>query len=745
MPKSSSAEFSIEWGGRQLTIRTGQLAQQANGSCTIQYGDTVALCTATMGAVREGLDFFPLQVDFEERMYAAGRIKGSRFIKREGRPTDEAILSGRLIDRAIRPLFSDTIRNEVAVVTTVFSHDQENDADVPGLIGSACALAISDIPFEGPVAAVRIGRLNGEWLLNPTYEQIITGDLDLVVAGRDGKTIMLEAGAKEISDEDMAAAVAWAHEQLKPVNELILKVQAEVGKKKADLVSPKTEEEKIEHEELEKVLQVARDFMKTREMATLFANPLKSKNDRKAAVTKLKAELEEYLTEQNVSKENRRAALDIADEFADQETTRMILEESRRADGRALDEIRELNIDIGIMPRTHGSAVFQRGATQVLSSITLGAPGMEQTLDTMEFQVKKRYFHHYNFPSYSVGETKSNRGPGRREIGHGALAERALMPVLPNRESFPYTIRVVSEVLGSNGSSSMGATCGSTLALMDAGVPISAPVAGIAMGLASDKAEKNFKVITDLQDLEDGQGGMDFKVAGTRRGITAVQMDTKTHGIPMEVVRDAFTGARSAINRIIDKIETALPAPRAELSRWAPRIETIKINPERIRDVIGPGGKIINKIIAECKVEIDIEEDGMVNITATDPDGMKRAKQWVEQLTHEVTVGEIFDGHVTRLMEFGAFVEFLPGQEGLVHISELAPHRVEQVTDVVKVGDAVKVKVYEIDHMGRINLSIRRVDPNFKPMEQDRFPSRDRKPGGGGHRFGSSRPPRRDA
>lgn len=742
MPKSSSAEFSIEWGGRQLTIRTGLLAQQANGSCTIQYGDTVALCTATMGPEREGLNFFPLHVDFEERMYAAGRIKGSRFIKREGRPTDEAILSGRLIDRAVRPLFSEQIRNEITVVTTVFSHDQENDADVPGLIGSACALAISDIPWEGPVAAVRIGRLNGAWILNPTYEQILTGDLDLVVAGRDGKTVMLEAGAKEISDEDMAAAIAWAHEQLQPVNELLLQIRQAAGKKKADVTSPKTEGEKIERDELEKLLQLARDFMKSRELATLFANPLKSKNDRKAAVTKLKAELEEYLMEQNISKENRGRALDIADEFADSETTRMILEENRRADGRQLHEIRELEIRLGFMPRTHGSALFQRGATQVLSSVTLGSPGMEQTLDTMEFQSKKRYFHHYNFPSYSVGETKPSHGPGRREIGHGALAERALMPVLPGRESFPYTVRVVSEVLGSNGSSSMAATCGSTLALMDAGVPISAPVAGIAMGLASDEAAKKFKVITDLQDLEDGKGGMDFKIAGTRRGITALQMDTKTHGIPIEVVGQTLEGARQALNQIIDQIEKMIPTPRAELSRWAPRIETIKINPDRIRDVIGPGGKIINQIIDECKVEIDIEEDGLVNITATDPDGMNRAKDWVKKLTHEVAVGEIFDGRVTRLMEFGAFVEFLPNQEGLVHISELAPHRVEKVTDVVKVGDMVKVKVYEIDHMGRINLSMRRVDPNFKPAEQDRFSPRDRKPGG--RKFGSARPSSRN-
>lgn len=727
-------DFSIDWGGRTLTISTGLLAQQANGSCTVRYGDTVVLCTATMGGIREGLDFFPLQVDFEERLYAAGRIKGSRFIKREGRPTDEAILSGRLIDRAIRPLFDGRMRNEVAVVASVFSHDQENDADIPGLIGASCALAMSDIPWEGPLAAMRVGRVDGKWVLNPTYRETTEGGVDIVVAGLDGKTIMLEAGANQLSEDEAYQAIEWAHAQMAPVMGLIEKVCTASGKQKIDVLTPKTDEEKASREAREKLHQTGKDFLKTRQ-ATLFAVPLKSKADRKNAVSNLKKELDEHLKLQGLSKDDRKVAAECIDEFIDSEVTRIVLEEGRRADGRALDEIRDLQCMVGFVPRTHGSGLFMRGSTQVLSAVTLGAPGMEQTLDTMEYQVKKRFFHHYNFPSYSVGETKGNRGPGRREIGHGALAERAIMPVMPEKEPFPYTIRIVSEVLGSNGSSSMGATCGSTLALMDAGVPISAPVAGIAMGCASDEKTGRFRVITDLQDLEDGNGGMDFKVAGTRAGITAIQMDTKTHGIPLAIVKETLVAALTARLKVLDAIEACIPAPRAELSKWAPRIESFRINPERIRDVIGPGGKVINEIIAECGVEIDIEDDGLVMITSVNPEGMRKAVDRVHQLTREVAVGEIFTGRVTRVMDFGAFVEILPKQEGLVHISELAPNRVEKVTDVVNVGDMATVKVYEIDAMGRLNLSIKRANPEYKPAEHDDKPLR--KPGGGPRAGGS--------
>ncbi len=721
-------EFSIDWAGKKLTIGVGQLAQQANGSCTVRFGDTVVLCTATMGDVREGLDFFPLQVDFEERMYASGRIKGSRFIKREGRPTDEAILSGRLIDRAIRPLFPGGMRNEVAVIATVFSHDQENDADVPGLIGASCALAMSDIPWNGPIAAIRVGKKDGKLIAMPTYQETTEGGFDLVVAGTPDKTIMVEAGVNIVSEADMLEAMEFGAKQLGPVIDLINQVREAAGKQKT---------ERKTDPELDAIHAKARAFLETKQ-GVLFAEPLRTKADRKAAVKRLKAELNEHLGEIGIAKEDAKKAESVLDDFVDGEVTKMILDENRRADGRALDEIRPLGAAVAVMPRTHGSGLFERGSTQVLSSVTLGSPGMEQTLDTMEFQMTKRFFHHYNFPSYSVGETKPNRGPGRREIGHGALAERALMPVLPSREEFPYTIRVVSEVLGSNGSSSMGATCGSTLALMDAGVPLAAPVAGIAMGLASDEKNGRYKVITDLQDLEDGAGGADFKIAGTRDGITAIQMDTKTSGLPWDVVKQTIAQARDARLKILDAMAQAIPASRPDLSPYAPRIVSFRINPERIRDVIGPGGKIINEIIATHKVEIDIEDDGLVMVTSVNQESMQKAVEWIKQLTREVKVGEVFEGPVVRIMDFGAFVQILPKVDGLVHISEMALHRVEKVEDVVKIGDMVKVVVYEIDSQGRINLSMKRLDPNYVPSERDNKPLRR-----GGPRREGGRGPRR--
>ncbi|MSR85684.1 polyribonucleotide nucleotidyltransferase, partial [Candidatus Uhrbacteria bacterium] len=497
----------------------------------------------------------------------------------------------------------------------------------------------------------------------------------------------------------------------------------EAGKKKLDLNQPKNEEDAVKRVERAAIHAKASAFLQQKS-AVLFAEPLKTKVDRKAGVARLKKELQEHLQELQISKDDRKKAEEVVDGFVEAEITRKILDEDWRADGRALDQIRELGCMVGLMPRTHGSGLFQRGSTQVLSSVTLGSPGMEQTLDTMEFQMKKRYFHHYNFPSYSVGETKGNRGPGRREIGHGALAERALMPVLPAREPFPYTIRVVSEVLGSNGSSSMGATCGSTLALMDAGVPLRAPVAGIAMGMASDEKTNRYKVLTDLQDLEDGAGGMDFKIAGTREGITAMQMDTKTSGLPFDVVKQTFTQAKKARLEILDLMEQTIPAPRAELSKYAPRIVSFHINPDRIRDVIGPGGKIINEIIATYNVQIDIEDDGLVMVTSVNPESMEKAVDWIKQLTREVKAGEIFEGPVTRIMDFGAFVEILPKTEGLVHISELAPTRVAKVEDVVKIGQMVKVLVYEIDAMGRLNLSMKRANPEYKAGPNDDRPLR---------------------
>lgn len=718
MPSLSTPKtFTLNWAGRDLTISVGQLAQQANGACVVRYGDTVVLVTAVLGNAKEDADYFPLMVDYEERMYAAGRIKGSRFIKREGRPTDEAILSGRLIDRAIRPLFADSLRNEVAVVATVFSHDQVNDADVPGLIGASCALAISDIPWAGPIAAVRIGRKDGQLIVMPTYEETTLGDLDLVIAGTSDMTLMVEAGASQLSEADMLEAMKLAHAQLAPVIDLINQVRTAVGKTKLDPLAPKDAEDAEKKAKRKEIEEKARAFLTTKR-GILFAEPLKSKADRKAAVGRLKFELAQNLGSLNIAKDDLKKAEGVLESFVDGEITKMILDEQRRADGRGLHDIRALGSLVSIMPRTHGSGLFERGSTQVLTTVTLGSPGMEQTLDTMEYQTTKRYFHHYNFPGYSVGEAKSNRGPGRREIGHGALAERALMPVLPTKDQFPYTVRAVSEVLGSNGSSSMGATCGSTLALMDAGVPISEPVAGIAMGLASDEKNKRYQVITDLQDLEDGEGGMDFKIAGTKKGITAVQMDTKTHGLPWNVVEETFARARDARLKILDVMKQAIPEVRKELSTYAPRIESFKIHPDKIREVIGPGGKMINEIIATYKVEIDIQDDGTVSVTSTNAESMQGAVNFIKSMTREIQVGEIFEGTVVRMMDFGAFVNIAPKVDGLVHVSEMKLTRVEKPSDVVKLGDKVKVVVYEIDDKGRMNLSMKRLDPDYKPSER---------------------------
>lgn len=729
-------EYSIELAGRTLTIGTGLLAQQANASCTVRYGDTVVLCAATMGGERAGIDFLPLQVEYEERMYAAGRIKGSRFIKREGRPTDEAVLSGRLIDRAVRPLFDESIRREIQVVATVLSHDQENDGDIPGLIGASCALMMSDIPWNGPIAAIRIGQKDGKLIVMPTYAEIEEGTLDLVVAGTRDKTLMVEAGATEVPESVMLEAMKLAHANLDPVIELINKVAKDNVVAKWDPTSALSDEEKTERARIADLRKRAEAIVRELAPSVMWSQALVTKADRKNAQSKLKEQLIAKL--EGVNADDKKKIGEWIKELVNGEVTRAILEEGKRVDGRAITQIRPLTSMVGLLPRTHGSGLFNRGETQVLSTVTLGAPSMEQTIDTMEYQTKRRYFHHYNFPGYSVGEAKPNRGPGRREIGHGALAERALIAVLPNKENFPYTIRVVSEVLGSNGSSSMASTCGSTLALMDAGVPITAPVAGIAMGIALDDATGKFRVITDIQDLEDGKGGMDFKITGTRNGITAVQMDTKTLGLPWAAVEQTIAQSRDARMEILQVIEKTIPAPRPELSKWAPRIESFFINPEKIREVIGPGGKVINEIIAETKVEIDIEDSGLVMVTSVSAENMKRAVDWIKQIVREVEVGEVFTGKVTRIMDFGAFVEILPKQEGLVHISELAPERVPTVGDVVKVGDTVNVKVIEIDAMGRVNLSMKRARPDYVDNGEP-LPSRERRSGGAPHHGGGGR------
>lgn len=714
--------FTAQIGGRDLIIETGHVAQQASGAVTVRYGDTMILATATISKkLREGLDFFPLLVDFEERLYAAGKIKGSRFIKREGRASDEAILSGRLVDRSIRPLFNHDMRNDVQVVITVLSWDQENDADVLGLIGASTALAISNIPWAGPIGAVRVGRVDGEWVLNPTYTAREKSDIDLVLSASKDMHVMIEGAGSEVDEDSVLKGLDFAHKHVRKVIELINEVVKSVGREKLTIdTNTKTDEEKAAFEKLrEKVLAFAEPKLKE-------IWKISNKAERETAITEMTAELMEVLKADNdVSKEQRLDGKHLLEEYLDEEARRRVLEDGIRVDGRKVDEVRPLAADVGMIPRTHGSGLFQRGETQVMSLVTLGSPGDEQTLDTMELSGKKRYIHHYNFPGYSVGEVQPIRGAGRREIGHGALAEKALIPVLPPKETFPYTIRVVSEVMSSNGSTSQASICGSTLSLMDAGVPITAPVAGIAMGLITDEKTGKYKVLTDIQGIEDHAGDMDYKVAGTRKGITAIQLDIKLGGIPTSVSEEALTGAKKARLQILDVIEKAIPTPRAELSQYAPRIITIKIDPEKIREVIGKGGETINKIIDECGgidvIKIDLEDDGQVYITSTNADMANKAKTWIENIVRDLVVGEVYDGVVTDIIrdrmrgnEIGAIVEVLPGKDGMVHVSNISMNHVANVSDVLKIGDKVKVKVMEVDAVrGKVSLSMKALDPNY--------------------------------
>lgn len=732
--------FTTTWAGRPLTVEVGRFAQQASGSCTVQYGDTTVLATACMSDnVRDEIDYFPLMVEFEERLYAAGKIKGSRFIKREGRPTDEAVLSGRLVDRSIRPLFDKLMRNDLQVVLTVLSLDEESDPNVASMIAASVALTISEIPWRGPIGGVRIGRVNNEWIVNPSYKQREEGTLDLFVAGSDTKVTMIEAGAREVSEADMITAVDLAREQLKPIVAFITEIQAALGVVKRDPTAKLSPEKIADREARLAVLKKAQEFMHSIADKHMFSGGPKSyKHERKAAFSAMAAELEKHLIAENTDPKLLSFALAQVKYIVDAEATRAILEKGVRIDGRSLTQVRPLKIEVGILPRTHGTGHFMRGETQVLSIVTLGSPGDEQTLDTMEFDAKKRYMHHYNFPPFSVGEVKPMRGPGRREIGHGALAERALEYLIPPKEEFPYTIRVVSEVLGSNGSSSMASTCGSTLALMDAGVPIKKHVAGLAMGLASDE-HGNWKVLTDLQDLEDGDGGMDFKITGTRDGITAIQMDTKTDGLTPEIIAQTFAQARDGRMDIINQMAAVIPAARPDLSPFAPRIETIMIPVDKIREVIGPGGKVINEIIDKTGVQIDIEQDGRVMVTSSDAAGMAQALTIIKNIVREVEAGETFTGKVVRIEDFGAFVNLLPNKDGLVHVSEIDWRRIDRPSDVLKIGDEVKVLVKEIDQMGRVNLSMKALKPKpegyVEQPREDRGP-RPSRPGG----FGGGRP-----
>lgn len=686
-------EFSMELAGRKLTIETGKLAQLANGAVLVRYGDTVVLSTVTASEKpREGIDFFPLSVDFEEKLYSVGKIPGG-FIKREGKPSEKAILTSRLIDRPIRPLFPKDLRNDVVVVNTVLSVEQDNSPEIAAMIGTSCAIAISDIPWNGPIGGVVLGLVDNQVVINPNSEQREKSDMYITLAGTADKIAMIEAGANEIEDEIILEAIKIGHVEIKKIVAFINDIVKEIGKPKFAY-----ESFEVPQEMFEDIKAIAYEGMREAVLAV-------DKRDRDAKVEalneKVQAELAEKYPEMTAMINEGMYKLEkkVVREY--------LLNEHRRVDGRALDEIRPLSAEVGLLPRTHGSGLFQRGQTQVLTVATLGALGDVQMLDGIDTEEVNRYMHHYNFPSYSVGEAKSSRGPGRREIGHGALAERAIEPVIPSTEEFPYALRLVSEVLMSNGSTSQASVCGSVLALMDAGVPIKAPVAGISAGLVTDDENPdNFITFMDIQGIEDFFGDMDFKVAGTKKGITAIQVDIKIDGLTYEIIQQAFELTRKGRIKIIDEvILKAIPEPRKELSKYAPKIVSITIDPEKIRDVIGTGGKVINKIISETGVKIDIEESGVVYISTTDQEAAEKAIKIIQGITGDIEVGGIYTGKVTRIMDFGAFVEFLPGKEGLVHISKLDQKRVEKVTDVVNVGDTFPVKVLEIDKQGRINLS----------------------------------------
>ena len=700
-------KWALQLGGRELSIETGTLAKQASGSVTARYGDTVVLATAVMSKEMSKITgYFPLMVDYEERYYAAGKIKGSRFIKREGRPSDDAVLSGRAVDRTVRPLFDSRMRNEVQVIVTTLSYDGENDPDLVAMIAASAALTLSDIPWNGPIGSVRVGLQDEQLVLNPTTEERKTSALDLLVSGTKEKINMIEAGAQEVTEERIGSALEFGFEAIRKIALFLEDIQKEAGKEKR----------------MAALLQGADEFEVdirafVSDLGLAEALYLRPKQAMESKVADIRAQVEAYAKEKYPDQKYLSELLSIlVDEVSDEAVHANILEKGVRPDGREVTEIRKITCDVGILPRTHGTGLFTRGETQALTVTTLGAPGDQMVVDTMETDEKKHYMHFYNFPPYSVGEVRPMRGPGRREVGHGALAEKALVPVLPSKEEFPYTILLVSEVLESNGSSSMASTCGSTLSLMDAGVPIKKPVAGIAMGVITGK-DGSYKVLSDIQGLEDHYGDMDFKVAGTKDGITAMQMDVKIDGLTPAMLKGALSQAREGRLFIMDKMLSVIPEPRAEMSPYAPRIITLHINPEKIRDVIGPGGKMINQIIDETGVSIDIEDDGSVFITSADETSARKAVDWVMNITREVKAGELFQGRVTRIMNFGAFVEVLPNQEGLVHISELADQRVEKVEDIVKVGDVIPVIVREIDAQGRINLSHKQALRRMKETE----------------------------
>ncbi len=683
-------KLEMQIAGRTLTLETGILAKQASGAVTVQYGDTVVLATVVVSPdVKKDINFFPLTVDYREKMYAAGKIPGG-FFKREGRPREKEIITSRIIDRPIRPLFPKGFRNEVQIMVSVLSTDCENDSDILSIIGSSCALSISGIPFKGPVGAVRVGRINGECVINPTFQELEESDLDLVIAGTKGAIIMVEGAAKEIPEEVMLEALNSGHKVIKEIIELQEKIAGDIKPAKP---AESFTVYKIDKELQEKV----EGFAKERVIQAIFLGNIERKN-RLSEISKETTEhFKEIFPDSTVDIKN------ILDDISRDKIRQTIVKDNKRIDGRGLSQVRTIDCKVGILPRTHGSGLFTRGHTQALVITTLGTPGDMQIMDELEKEYKKRFMLHYNFPPFSTGEVRPNRGPGRREIGHGILAERAFFPVIPSDEEFPYTIRLVSDILESDGSSSMASICGSTLSLMDAGVPITAPVAGIAMGVIVEN-DKSF-ILTDIMGLEDHCGDMDFKVAGTKGGITAFQMDVKIEGVSLEIIKGALNDALKARLFILGKMEEAIKAPRSGLSAYAPKIVTLQVNTDKIRNIIGPGGKIIKKIIEDTNVDIDIKDDGKVYIAAVDVASCNKAQEIIESLIVDVEVGKIYKGKVTRIMNFGAFVEILPGKEGLVHISQLENRRVNKVEDVVHEGDEITVKVLEIDNQGRVNLS----------------------------------------
>ena len=682
--------FKTMFAGRELVVETGKTCELSNGSCWVRYGETVVMANVTASVKpREGVDFFPLSVDYEERLYSVGRIPGS-FMKREGKPSEKAILTSRVVDRPIRPLFPKDMRNDVSVVMTVLAVDPDNSPEIVGMIATSIAISISDIPWNGPIGGISVGLVDGEIVLNPTLEQRARNDLNLTVAGTKDKVVMIEAGANEVDDDTMLNAIIAGHTEIKKLVAFISDIQAQIGKKKFEFESME-----VDHDMFDAIEEFAADRVKV-------ALDTDDKNKREEMLNPIKDDIHAKFDELYPEKT---AMIDECIYKLQKKIVRNWLYEGKRVDGRGIDDIRPLAAEVGVLPRVHGSGLFTRGQTQVLTVATLGPVSDAQKIDGLDEEDTKRYMHHYNFPSYSVGETKPSRGPGRREIGHGALAERALEPVIPPVEEFPYALRLVSEVLSSNGSTSQGSICGSTLALMDAGVPIKAPVAGISCGLIT-RDDGSFQTMVDIQGLEDFFGDMDFKVGGTKKGITAIQMDLKIHGLTPAIIREALDKTYKARCYILDEVMLpVISEPRKELSKYAPKMLQTKVPVDKIREVIGQGGKVIQKISADCQVKIDINDDGNVFISGVDINNARKALQIVNTIANDPEIGAIYRGKVVKLMNFGAFVEIAPGKDGLVHISKLDKQRVEKVEDIVSVGDEIVVKVMEIDDQGRINLS----------------------------------------